>query len=248
MTGQFLKTGTAVNNKSMNKAMSLLLSALVLFNAESGLAQKRDLPWAVPINEKNMPAYKGFYRFPGFAQGTVIFRDGRGSSARLNYNISLDEMQFINQQGDTLAIADPDNINLVNLNGTRFYYNNGYLQAVDVGNEIILASRQVLIAEYKKGETFNTMLSPDEKGTGESLFTRNGQKYSPGTDGQMLTSKEHFFFGDGNGGFTKAGKEYILRRYDKNQTAIKEFLKANHTDFNKRADILQLLQFCNQLK
>ncbi len=232
----------------MNRIIQLLIFIFFLTGTRNLLAQKRDLPWAVPLNDKGLPSYKGFYRFSGFTAGEVVFRNGHTATARLNYNISLDEMQFINPQGDTLAIADPGNIHFVNLNGSRFYYNDGYLQAVDTVSGTILASRQVLMAEHRRAETYNTMLTADEKIVRDSLFTGNGQKYNQESDGQSLTSKEHFFFGDGKGGFVKAGKEYILQRYDKNRAAIKEFLRTNHINFNKRQDILLLLQFCSQLK
>jgi hypothetical protein len=225
----------------------LLLTGLILFAGKNSFAQRDNEN--LPFGRKELVTYRGFYRFPGFTQGTVILKNGIISSGRLNYNVSLDEMQFINQKGDTLAIAQTDSINLISLNGSFFYYDRGYLQSISTGNDIILAFRQVLKTEHQRKESYSiNMPQPDETGGGYSFFTGNGQKYNPGDYQLQLTAKEYFFFSDGKGGFTKAGKKYILGRYEKHQTTIKEFLKTNHTNFNKLADILQLLQFCNQVK
>jgi hypothetical protein len=233
----------------MGKTILLhLLMAFVLMAGKKSLAQS--VNENLPMVRKELFASKGFYRFSGFSQGTVILKNGIVTSGMLNYNISLNEMHFINQKGDTLAIAQPDSINFISLNGCRFYYDMGYLQSINTGNDIILAFRQVLKTEHQKKESYSIDIPrSDEEITEYSFFTGNGQKYDLGANDQLfLTATEQFFFGDEHGRFKKAGKEYIFQHYEKHQAAVKEFLKTNHTSFNKLAGILQLLQFCSKLE
>ena len=61
----------------------------------------------IPVIDKSLVPLKGIYRFSSFSDGSIIFRSGIMSAARMNYNISFDEMHFINQQGDTLSVAAP---------------------------------------------------------------------------------------------------------------------------------------------
>ncbi len=184
----------------------------------------------------------GQYRFPNFTEGTIIFRNGMMLGERINYNITADEMHFINKTGDTLAIANPGTINFISVNGSRFYYDNGYLQALDTANGIILAFRQRLEEETSNADI--VILHPNEW-TPKPVTTKVDK--SDGTEKLHLDAREFYFFGDGKEHFTKAGKDYILNHFKEKQAAIKSFLKASHTNFNALADLLTLMQFCKKL-
>jgi hypothetical protein len=194
---------------------------------------------------------KGIYRFPAFNEGTIIFRNGIIAAARLNYNVSLDEMHFITEKGDTLSVADPATVNFINLNGSRFYYDKGYLQTIDTTttNGIILAFKQTLIAQQQRKYGAYGITEPHEGIRALSFYTGNGQIYKLGGDEKItVTAREYYFFGDAYGHFSKAGKEYILLHFEKHQAALKEFMKTNHTNFNVLKDLLKLMQFCRQLQ
>jgi hypothetical protein len=45
------------------------------------------------------------YRYPDFKDGQLMFKDGKSSPGRFNYNILLGEMEFL-QSRDTLAIIN----------------------------------------------------------------------------------------------------------------------------------------------
>ena len=194
---------------------------------------------------------KGIYRFPTFNEGSIIFRNGIIAAATLNYNVSLDEMHFITGNGDTLSVADPATVNFINLNGSRFYYDKGYLQTIDTTttNGIILAFKQSLIAQQQRKYGAYGITEPHEGIRSLNFYTGNGQIYKLGGDEKItVTAGEYYFFGDTYGHFTKASKEYVLLHFKKNQPALKEFMQTNHTNFNVLKDLLKLMQFCRQLQ
>ena len=191
---------------------------------------------------------KGIYRFPAFTEGTVVFRNGMISSERFNFNISLDEMHFISQQGDTLSLADPVTINFVSLNGSRFCYDKGYLQTIDTASGIMLAFRQLLTIQQQRPAAYGTT-EPHEGIRSYSFYTGNGQTYRMGQDEKItVTAREYYFFGDAYNHFSKASKDYILQHFQNNQAAIKEFIKTNHINFNVLKDLRKLMEFCRGLK
>jgi hypothetical protein len=200
-----------------------------------------------PGIKNEMLPQKGIYRFPAFTEGTVVFRNGMISSERFNFNISLDEMHFISQQGDTLSLADPVTINFVSLNGSRFYYDKGYLQSLDTAGDIILAFKQDFIVQEQRPGAYGTT-TPHEGTRSYSYFTGHGQKYVLGENEKVtLTPREYYFFGDAYGHFSKAGKDFILDHFVQHQADIKAFLKTNHTNFNKLADLQKLMTYCSKL-
>ena len=188
---------------------------------------------------------KGIYRFPVFTEGTIVFRNGGTIKAKLNYNITMDEMHFISPKGDTMAVGDPPVISYIEISPRRFYYEKGYLQTIAVSNDIILAFKQVVLEDHSKKGAFG-IATEHPSAISYSLFTVKGQQYNLGSS-EELSTRESYFFGDSFGHFSKASKEYILLHYNKKEEPIKEFIKTNHTNFTKEEDLLKLLQYCEQL-
>ena len=171
--------------------LPLLCICVAVFFHVNLLAQKQHYPTI-----KGELPEKGIYRFPSFTDGTVVSRNGIISAARLNYNISLDEMHFISQNGDTLSFADPATINFISMNGTRFYYDDGYLQTIDTAGKIILAFRQGFVEQQLRTGAYGTTTAHEGART-YTYFTGNGQKYKLGEDEKItVTTREYYFFGD----------------------------------------------------
>jgi len=200
-----------------------------------------------PEIKKELFPEKGIYRFPAFTEGTIIMRNGIISGQLLNYNISLDEMHFIGEKGDTLALADPFSVSFISMNGSRFYYDKGYLQTIDSSNGIMLAFRQLLSIQQHRPAAYG-MTEPHEGMRVYSFYAPNGKTDKIGDDDKVtITAQDVYFFGDGYGHFTKTGKAFILEHFEKHQDTVKTFLKTHHTNFNKLDDLEQLLKFCRQL-
>ena len=212
--------------------------------AFTGLRAQTEIP---VINKELLPP-KGIYRFANFTEGSVIFRSGIITAVRLNYNISSDEMHFIQQNGDTLAVADPASLSFINLNGSRFYYDKGYLQTIDTANSIILAFKQVLLAEQERKEAYGGVKLHEGVRTYD-FFTGNGQKYILGEDDLIkVSAREYYYFGDAYGHFSKAGKEYLYTHFANHKQEIRQFLKTHHINFNTLDDLLELMRYCRGLK
>ena len=188
---------------------------------------------------------KYIYRFPSFAEGTIVFRNGIIHSARLNYNIASDEMHFISQTGDTLSLANPATVYFISLQGSRFYYDKGFLQAIDTIAGITLAFKQELIITAKTKGAFG-IPTENPSATTYRFFTVGGQKYDLDNEASV-NSREHYLFGDAYGHFSKAGKEYILLHFKQYNDKLNAFMKTHHTNFGKEQDIIQLLAYCSAL-
>jgi hypothetical protein len=198
----------------------------------------------IPVIARSLVPLKGIYRFSSFNEGSIVFRNGIVSGARMNYNISSDEMHFVSQDGDTMSVASPAAVSFINLNGGRFYFDRGFIQQVDSFNGIILGFKQVLIAQQQRKEGYSKV-NLNEEIDMYSFFTGNGQKYRLGEGEEIkVYSKEYYFFGAADGRFYKASKDYLYRHYPTHRTAITDFVKKHHTNFNSLEDLLELVKFC----
>lgn len=200
--------------------------------------------------EKNIPAtYK--YRFETFRNGSVSFYNGRSATARLNYNLLLGEMQFIDLTGDTLSLADEQTIQSIKIEEDTFYYDPkyGYLEVVAQYPAVKLTLQQSFstVSKEKKGAY--------EQSTGASSI-KNYNSYASGTsrlqkldpDGDVLIAREvAYFLVDRNNRVSRANKSNVLKVFAKQKKAIGTYLDEKDTDFDKEEDIRQLLQFCSEL-
>ena len=200
--------------------------------------------------EKAIPAtYK--YRYETFRNGSVSFYDGRSATARLNYNVLLGEMQFIDLTGDTLSLADEQTIQHIKIGENTFYYDPkyGYLEVVAAYPAVKLALHQsfATISKEKKGAY--------DQSTGTSSI-KNYNSYASGNtrlqklepDGDVLIAREvTYFLVDENRRVFQANKSNVLKLFAKHKKAISTYLEEKDVDFDKEEDIRQLLQFCNEI-
>jgi hypothetical protein len=111
--------------------------------------------WPVKVGEIPNQALpiEAMYVLPNFTTGTAFLRDGTSSIQRFNYNYLQDEMQFINNKGDTMTIADPALLKRVEIDSMVFYYDRIFVRQIFSAGKYKLAIRQemVQIADKTRG-------------------------------------------------------------------------------------------------
>src|SRR5437016_6079067 len=67
------------------------------------------------------------YRYPEFTYGIAHLRDGKVLGAKLNYNLLIQDMQFITPKGDTLSVIS-ETLDYITINRDTFYFDNRYME------------------------------------------------------------------------------------------------------------------------
>jgi hypothetical protein len=80
-----------------------------------------------------------------FLGGSLVYRDFSRSTGEFNYNIIRDEVHFINENNDTLALAKPEDISFVSFGNRVFTYTRrqGYMEQMVLGNVRLMLKRKV---------------------------------------------------------------------------------------------------------
>ncbi len=86
--------------------------------------------------------YKHIYKYPQFVYGKVFFNDGSVAGSKMNFNFLLETMQFVDDKGDTLTLANETTIKFISIGQDTFYFNEGYLQLVSTNGNTELVSAQ----------------------------------------------------------------------------------------------------------
>lgn len=231
---------------------ALLLLLLILIGYTDLSAQDSTLV-TIKTGERVQDVLKSseIYFYPRFIYSKVYFKDGTVADPYMNYNRLFDQMLFINEKGDTLALKDEKNIDFIVNDWDIFYYHGGYMRLITDDSGVKLAEKQVwIVADVRKIGTHNR---PSTTFAIYSLssFT-NGQDAAKSKDLIMnedivLRKDTQYYFGDKYNLFVPANKKGLLQLFPKEHPSIENYLKENKVNFNKKHDIEKLYQFLHQL-
>jgi hypothetical protein len=191
------------------------------------------------------------YYYTQFTNGTVYFRDGTKTVAKkMNYNRLFDQILFIDEKGDTLAVADEKTIKLIAIDKDTFYFDEGYMRLITNTGIVKLAERQVWeMADVRKIGSHNRPATTYAVTSVNSLtdVTARAKSHDLLINQDILLRKEtQYFFGDEYNNFVRAGKKKLLLLFPKEHLRLEKYLKENDVQFNKRDDLEKLAQFIGQ--
>ncbi len=184
------------------------------------------------------------YFSPGFVKGTAKLKSGKSGLMTLNFNRFFDEMLFIDEKGDTLAVSNPDDFVYMKIKETTFYPEKGkYYQEVSGYGDLKLAERSYFAqSNQKKGGAMggkNSTASVDVINVNQAevgLLNLVANEY------QDLKFKREYYIGDKNNRFKPLNKKNLLSA-SKNKDRVKEYLSNNKVNFNDPAQISAMLKY-----
>ena len=187
-----------------------------------------------------------YYLFPSFTDGTVKMKDGGKSLSKLNFNILLCQMQFVNEHGDTMNIADPSEIDSIILNDKSFFYKKGYYEILHSSDSLnLVVLRNVTYEPVKIG----AMGLASHGGSIDSYTTLRDDNVTR----QLVINQDinvviesTYFLMNKKGEMYNATKSNFLSLFEKNKETIQGYLKANKTNYNKEVDLKKLFDFCSK--
>jgi hypothetical protein len=186
-----------------------------------------------------------YYLFPSFAYAAVKLKSGTLNS-KMNFNLLLCQMQFINVDNDTLVISSPENIDSIQLNNNVFFFNNGYYQVLGSSDSVKLAVlRKVSYVPIKIG----ALGLPNYSGTGEQTYTSVvatvGEKKLIMSEDVEVTSETDYLLITNGTQFNKVNKEAFIKAFPQQEEKLRSYFKQYRVNFNKEGDLKKLFQFCS---
>lgn len=202
-------------------------------------------------NAVNRVPYNQKYQYDNYKPGNVAYNTGSTSTASLNYSFLLDEIHFINHQGDTLSLANEYLIKQVVVGQDTFYFQPkiGYLQVIASFNPIKLAVKQnirVLRNEKQSGYDQSSAVSAIKQFS--FYIDHNGQIKRLQPKGNMLLAKEKdYYIIDQNSRVLPANKATVLTVFQKFKDRVNAYLKTNKINFKQEVELKKLLAYCQGL-
>lgn len=221
--------------------VSLCFSVLATTTAQN---EKRFLVKAGEIPGNAIPAEE-IYFFSSFTKGIATLKDGTKSTQQFNYNCLLDELQFLNAAGDTLAIAEPALLRKVEIDNVVYYFNKGYLRQVLKTEKFTLAVKERLfMADRKKEAAYGTKSGTSAIDNYSNIY-KDGRAFRLESREDISFKKEqNLFIGNAYDHFFRADKKGFYDVFADKRTKMDDYIKKEKINFNNAEDVKTLFLFC----
>jgi hypothetical protein len=210
------------------------------------LAQKRE---AVQLSDRyndvsQIMSSKTQYLLPEFTDGMVMFKNGEHASAKLNYNMLLEQMQFIGEDNSIMAIANLDDVQYVNISKRIFIkYKSVFVEVLQGGEVQLGVARKLRIVDHRKDGGY---------GGTTSLMKVENVSTMDGAPADHLTGTEELVF-------EESRIYYLIKDFKPRVANKKAFTKAfptckdeitrqKNTDYSKEEQLRALMVLCQGAK
>lgn len=182
------------------------------------------------------------YVFSEFTPGTIKMKSGEAYSKVLNYNILTNEMIF-NNNGKYLAIANPENVDKVNINDRKFIPLNKKFYEVLVNSvSPLLLEFTATISEPGVSTGYGGTSTITASSSFKTLISTGGAYDLKLPDGfTVIPGYTYWIMKDGK--LEKAGsKKQFIKIFPRKKEIANDFIKKNDTNFSKRDDVISLIK------
>jgi|WetSurMetagenome_2_1015567.scaffolds.fasta_scaffold70508_1 hypothetical protein len=229
------------------KTLSLLVSILIIPIYVSG-----QTPQSVKMNNNKIssdaikPELQ--YIFPDFQNGKIIMKNQTEVKCKLNYSFLHDEVLFINENGEKMALANPEDISEVHIANRTFIPGlKGYCEVIERGTIGLVYKWTCNISEKgKEGALGITTDAPSVVQMNRMSF--DAKEWKLDVDKEAVVSVEVI-------PYLKIRSKYVSLKGAKDffkaipgkKDEIKTYIDQNPVDFKKELDLRRLTQYCNSL-
>ncbi|MBR2061103.1 MAG: hypothetical protein IJ979_04145 [Tidjanibacter sp.] len=215
----------------------LFLALLLLASSLSLSAQTREL-------REGEDQTKVLYKYPGFVAGQVILNNGTRTQGLLNYNLYTKTIQFKNDNGTVMDIADPSQVAYVDMVDRRFVWRgNNWFEILGDFGDMSIACISYLTPKNEARS------SGDYGGQSIASGSHRVRNYDAAT-GQFVLSTNQLFV------FEEHFEYYVVRKnkfyrtntikslekpFSKSKAEVRAYVNANNLDTNNLDDLKTLL-------
>jgi hypothetical protein len=207
---------------------------------------QRPKTYIVPagVDVKEIVPQKEIFQYPNFIQGVVVFRDGTSAPGKLNYNMLVAELQFIDPKGDTLSLANEATILIALIGKDTFYYSQGYVKQLTSGKHLKIGERTAFKEFINKPGAYGLSSATTATNNVSDLLNRRSQQLNVSQE-IVLVKNTNYLLGDKFNWFVLADKNTVLRFLPDKKFEIEDFIDKNKTNFNNGEDLVKLAKFIN---
>ena len=231
--------------------MNKFIIFLLLFFPVCLSAQKREIVEAASGEDLSQKVSTQLqYLFPEFTNGAVYYLGAQNGSGKLNYNMLLGEMQFL-ENNEVRALSNVKNVIVVSIDKRKFYPFNETefveeLLSTDRGQ--LLVRRKGNVAPHSKKGAYGSSSSTSSI-TSYSSISSDNRQYDLSVFEDVLISVNYFYYIKGSNGkyILIRNQKTFMKQFSGHNAQIEAFVKEHNIRFDKEDDLKALLEYCSKL-
>ena len=190
------------------------------------------------------------YLLPEFTDGQVFFKNSFLSTGKLNYNVLVGEMQFL--ENDEVRALETKDIAVVKIDDRLFFPYRGN----EFSEELLSAYTYKLrvrskgsISPFAKKGAYGTTSSTSSITSYTSVSGSDGQLYNLSVAEDVLVTVRNFYYLVGeNGKYLQITNiKSFTKQFPAFRNQIEAFARENKIRFDNKDDLIRLLVYCSEL-
>ena len=192
------------------------------------------------------------YTFDEFTDGRVFFKNGASSSAKLNYNTLIEEMQFITDKDEVLTVANPDQVLYIKIGDKYFYHlrGNEFTELLVNANVLLCVKRKTEVSRQKKdgayGQSSATAAVDDVKRFSDNFMVLGGTimknyEFEDVRSNVTLRALDEFYVKKGDKMSKITNKSTIIKAFPEYKNEINEYFEQTNVNLKNEQDLIKLV-------
>ncbi len=186
------------------------------------------------------------YKYPDFVNGQITLNNGTRSQGLLNYNLYTRTVQFKDDKGKVMDIADPSQVAFADMGGRRFVYRGGLWYEIlgDFGDMSVVTNSFITLKEDNRSGGDYGGQSIASSSSRMRLYNEATGEFVIGTD-QLFTFIEHSeLYVVRKNKFYRTNKTKDMEKlFSKHKEELRNYIHTNHLDLEELTHVNQLLEY-----
>lgn len=186
--------------------------------------------------------------FPDFRSARISYKGMPPIACRANYNFLFDEIMFINEKGEKMALANPGDLQQVKIENRTFIPSpKGYFEVIESGDVSLLYKWVCRITEARtEGALGLSTAAPSVYQMKRISF--DSKEWNMEVDKEAMASIEVIPYLKAKSGFISVkGPQSFKKAFRSKNNEIRDYLDKEPVDFRSEADLRRLIMYCNSL-
>ncbi len=229
-----------------SKAFVFMFSSILFLTNCLSAQKSKPVKVLAGLKVEDCIPFQERYRYPEFTTGTVIFKNGSKIEAKLNYNLMVREMEYLEGK-DTLSIANETDIQQIIISDTVFEVNKGYLELIYKGKVTVGMKQYYSLMDVRKKDPYGDIGSGAATDSYSSLHS-DGHYYKLTANQDRIFQKVvEYYLATPTSGFVFFNKKKVKKLFPQQKKAIDEYLKSNKVDFDSKKDLLRFAEYLDTI-
>ena len=189
--------------------------------------------------------------FSQFENGTVFFKNGGQSSAKLNYDMVQQQMLFLDKDGTEMKISDPLTIIIVKIGERRFLPASSrgvFYEEIQAGEGSFFVQRVAFFLSAGKAAGYGGY-SQTQASSSVGSLQPGGGTYEKLNSGDKFKQVTNFFY------YLQSGSKYkkfysaktLGKLFKGHESEIEIFANKESINFRKMEDVARMVEYCYSL-